>query len=201
MDSTLTKAAAVLIALGAFVALLNWCYLYASYRYKRFYSSVPLVGAILLGAGMFMLPSSRRYCWGAVILDYGTLVFLAASPALLREAWSTSSFNLVCEYLGQAAGKTAHLRLFRRGIFTMRLELRRLPGESGLAGSGQIGTWRREGSQLTLQIKGESAVFEVVADTPTEILRQSVGFPSWEGSEDLSLSKINFAVIPKNGTV
>jgi hypothetical protein len=177
---------------------LNWWSLYASYRDKRFYSGVPLVGATLLGAGLFILPTSRHYCWSAIFLDCGTLALLAAFPVLAREAWSTSRFNLVCEYIGQAATRTVHLRLFRRGIFTIRLEVRRLPAEGGLTSAGQIGTWRREGAQLTLRVKGESALFEAIADAPTEMLRQSVGFPSWERHTDLSLSKVEFVVTQNN---
>jgi hypothetical protein len=193
------KTAAVLIVLGVFVALLNWWSLYSSYRDKRFYSPVPLVGATLLGAGMFILPTCRRYCWSAIFLDYGTLALLAAFPVLAREAWSTSTFNLMCEYLGQADTRTVHLRLFRRGIFTIRLEVRRSPGECGLTSAGQIGTWRRKGSQLTLQVKGESALFEAIGDAPTEMLRQSLGFPSWESSTDLSLSEVDFVITQNNG--
>jgi hypothetical protein len=90
MDSTLMKAAVALIVLGGFVALLNWWSLYASYRDKKFHSSVPLLGAGLLGVGMFILPSSRRYSWSAIFFDYGTLVFLIALPTLVKEGWSAS---------------------------------------------------------------------------------------------------------------
>jgi len=84
---------------------------------------------------------------------FTTADVVAAFPVLAREAWSTSRFNLLCEYLGQAATRTVHLRLFRRGIFTIRLEVRRSPGEGSLTSAGQIGTWRREGSQLTFRSK------------------------------------------------
>jgi len=76
-----------------------------------------------------MMPTTRTYAWSALILDYGTLAFLLASPRLIREAWSTSHINLICEYLGEAGMKTVHLRLFRRGIFTIGLRLDRQPGE------------------------------------------------------------------------
>ncbi len=180
------------MALGGLIAFANWWSVYWSYRTKRFHSAVPLVGAALLGAGMFILPATRPYCWSALILDYGTLALLAASPQLFRELWSTSRFNLVSEYLGEAGMKTVHLRLFRRGIFTIRLQLHRPPGECGLVGTGTIGTWQREGAHLTLRTERESAVFDVVRDAPTEALRQSVGFPSWESSHELSLESIDF---------
>ena len=139
-----------------------------------------------------MIPTTRPYAWTAPILDYGTLAFLLASPGLIREFWNTSRFNLLCEYLGQAGIKTVYLRLFRRGIFTIRLELQRPPGEVGLIGTGTIGTWKREGAHLMLASGRETAAFDVIRDAPTEVLRQSTGFPNWEKSNELSLGGIDF---------
>ena len=185
--------AIVLITFGGLIAIGNWWGLYWSYHTKRFHSAVPLFRAALLGAGMFILPATRDYCWVALIVDYGTLSLLLACPRLFQELWGTSRFNLVHEYVGKAGMKTACLRLFRRGIFTIRLELHRPSGECGLAGAGTIGTWQREGGRLTLSTGRESAVFDVVRDAATEMLRQSTGFPSWESDHDHSLAEIDFA--------
>lgn len=146
---------------------------------------------------MLLIPTTRSYAWTALILDYGTLAFLIASPRLIREAWSTSRINLQCEYLGEAGMKTVHLRLFRRGIFTIRLHLHRPSGECGLISSGTIGTWQRDGTRLKLHTERESAVFDVVRDSPTEALQQSTGFVTWESSHDLSLASIEFVQTEK----
>ena len=102
--------AAVLMTLGGLLALANWWSVIWSNVTKRFHSAVPFVGAALLGAGMLMMPTTRTYAWTALILDYGTLAFLLASPRLIREAWSTSHINLICECLGEKGMKTLWLR-------------------------------------------------------------------------------------------
>ena len=184
--------AIILISLGGLLSFTNWWSVYWSYRTKRFHSAVPFFGAALLGVGMSLIPTIRPYAWSALILDYGTLAFLLASPRLIREFWNTSRFNLLCEYLGQAGMKTVHLRLFKRGIFTVRLELHRPPGECGLVGTGTIGTWKRDGTQLTLSTGKETAAFNTIQNSSAETLRQSEGFPSWEKSNELSLASIDF---------
>ena len=188
--NTTHSIAAVLLVLGGLLALANWASVIRSHFTRRFHSPVPLVAAIMLAAGLWLIPNTRPYAWFSPLLDYGTLAILFASPRLIREAWSTSRINLVCEYAGKAGIKTARLRLFRRGIFTLRLNLHRPPGECGLISTGTIGTWQREGTRLMLCTGQESAGFDVVRDQPTEALRQSTGFATWEASPDLSLASI-----------
>jgi hypothetical protein len=179
--------AAVSIALGGLVALGNWWNVFLSYHTKRFHSPVPLIGAGLLGSGMYVLPATRPYCWAALILDVGTLALLFAVPQIVRDACGTSRFNLVSEYVAQTSTRAVYLRLFRRGIFTVRQQLHR-----GLIIS-RVGEWRREGDRLTFCLGDESAVFDVVRDIPTEMLRQAVGFPSWEKHQEFSLADIKFS--------
>ena len=138
------------MVLGGLLSFANWWSVYQSYRTKRFHSAIPFFGAAFLGLGMLIIPSTRPYAWSALVLDYGTLAFLLASPKLAREAWNTSRFNLLFEYLGTAGMKTVHLRLFRQGIFTIRLQLHRPPGETGLVGTGTSGTWQHDGKSLKL---------------------------------------------------
>ncbi len=182
----------VLILIGGFVAFVNWFSFFQSYSTKRFHSTVPLIGAVLLGGGMFILPATRSYCWSALFLDYGTLALLLAFPNLFREFWSTRRFNLVSEYLGQAEKKTACLRLFKNGVFTIRLQLSRPPNECGLVNVGTTGKWQRDGNRIKLSTKEESASFEVIHDAPIESLRQSLGFVSWENKDEMSLAGIEF---------
>lgn len=108
--------AAILIALGGFIASMNWASLIATHCTGRFHSAVPLVGALLLGAGLALLPSTRHYAWAAILADYGTLILLFSLPKLVREEWRTSRHNLVAEYRGGSGITTACISLYRGGV-------------------------------------------------------------------------------------
>lgn len=162
-------------------------------RTGRFHSTVPLIGAGFLGAGLFLLPATRMFCWMALVLDFGTFELLIALPKIFSELWSTSGWNLMAEYQGSAGNKSVCLRLFRRSVFTMRLQIQRPPGECGLTQAGTIGTWRRDGMRLTLKADGGEAVFEVRGVPGGEALRQTTGFPAWAGSEDRDLNGIELS--------
>jgi hypothetical protein len=129
----------------------------------------------------------------ALVLDFGTVELLLALPRLFRELWSTSKWNLIAEYQGSAGNKTVRLRLFRRSVFTLRLQIQRPPGECGLTDAGTIGTWHRDGTRLALKADGGEAVFEVRATPIGEALRQATGFPAWAGSEDRDLNGIELS--------
>jgi hypothetical protein len=179
--------ATALIVLGSLVCLANGWTAIQRRRAGRLRSTVPLLGAVLLGAGLFFVPVARPFCWLALVLDYGTVELLLALPKVFGEFWSTSRCNLVAEYCGQAGGKTVCLRLFRRAIFTLRLRVQRPPGECGLVDAGTIGTWQRDGARLTLRAEGGEASFAVLGTAPAEFLRPTVGFPAWSNSPDRSL--------------
>ena len=102
----------------------------------RFSSAVPLVGAVCLGTGAVLLPGVRPYAWVAILLDYGTLALLLGTPTIAREAWATCRINLLEEYVGQRGITTVSLRLFRRGVFSLRWDIKRPPGELGIGGMG-----------------------------------------------------------------
>lgn len=69
-----------LIALGGFIAVMNWATVIATRLTGRFHSAVPLIGAVLLAAGLALLPRTRHYAWAAVLADYGTLILLFSLP-------------------------------------------------------------------------------------------------------------------------
>ena len=185
--------ALLLIACGGLMAVLNWWTMFWSYHTKRFHSIVPFVGAGLLGTGMFILPATRWYCWTALLLDFGTFALLLALPRIFHEAWETSHFNLLSEFTAQSGIKTARLSLFRRRIFTIRLEINR---SQGIASLGTIGEWQRDGEQLMLTVGKESAVF---SDVGGAAIRQSSGFPSWEKDQDTSLADLHFVQTKSGG--
>ncbi len=188
----------VLSLLGGLVACGNWVNAVRSQFSGQFHSAVPLLGAVLLGTGLYMMPATRPYAWCAVALDYGTLEVLLALPKVAGELWSTSRFNQLCEYRGAAGCKQIRLHLFRRGLFTLRLDLQRAPGQPGLISAGAIGAWQRVGTRLTLRNRdGEQAVFTILGAAPGETVRQISGFRHWETTSELSLQGIELAQIRK----
>jgi hypothetical protein len=184
--------AAVLLTLGAVISLLNWSTLFRTWWTGRFCSAVPLVGAACLGAGALLLPSLRPYAWAAVLLDFGTLALLLAAPRIAQSAWATSRFRLVEEYVGQRGATTVRLRLFRRGVFTLRWDIERPPGEYGLIGMGNVGTWERDGDTLVLRIGEDRAVFRPLPGEDRRGWRQSIGFGHCEQNPELSLEGLEF---------
>jgi len=188
------RAAIVLLVLGGLISLANWLALYQTHRTGRSHSTVPLLGAALLGAGMWLLPRTRPYAWIAVFLDRGTLVLFLALPRLADEVWSTSRFNLLKEYVGQRGIKTVYLRLFRKGVFTLKQRFQRPRGEGGIIQTSSKGKWRRDGNRLILELGSESAVFEALPSMGREALQQSAGFPRYESHDELSLGGMSLTV-------
>ena len=181
------------LILGGVIALGNWFYLYMRRRIGHGYSSVPLIGGVLLVTGMWMLPVTRPYAWAGVFLDYGTLIVVLSLPRMANELWSTSRFNLLSEYVGHRGSMTACLRLFRKGHFTLVQRIDRPHGTQGLMQRSMPGTWQREGNRVTLWHGAEMAILEVVQKEP-EALQWTTDFPSTERNEQLSLAGINLSL-------
>ena len=179
--------ALVLMSLGGFIAVANWLSIYLSWYTGRFHSPIPVIGGLFLFVGMFLLPAMRLWSWTAVLLDYGTMGLLIASPYIIADLWSTSRFNLLEEYIGRNGNKTVHLRLFRKGIFALEVSIQLDRNEVGVTGAGTTGTWKRESGRLLLQRDGESAVLERSPGIASESLEQVIGFPAHKGTE-LSLA-------------
>jgi hypothetical protein len=121
----------------------------ATWWTSTFHSAVPLVGGLCLGLGAALLSSLRPYAWAVPFLDYGTIVL--ALPCVVREVWSTCRLNLLEEYVGVRGRTTIRVRLFRRGVCTVRWDIVRPPGEYGLVGMGRLCTWEREADRLVLR--------------------------------------------------
>jgi hypothetical protein len=117
---------------------------------------------------MSLVWATRPYFWIAILVDYGTLVFLMALPKLVKEEWKTSRFNLCYEYVSRTRTRTVRLRLFRQGVFAITVDLCRPPGEPGLLSTGRVGGWHRQGSRVTLQDRQESASFEELEGRTTQ---------------------------------
>ena len=180
-----------MIGVGSVFVLLNWYAVVHTWFTGRYSSCVPLFGAALLGGGMLLRSDTRPYSWAALVVDVGTLQLLAVLPRILREFWGTSRINLLEEYVARRGAKTVCLRLFRKGIFTLRLHIDRPPGEFGLTGASTIGTWDRERDRLVLRRwDGPSAEFAMLPGAEREGIRQVAGFADYEGGPELSLADI-----------
>lgn len=169
-----------------------------SWLTKKFHSAFPFFGATLLGVGMLLIPATRYWAWLAIPLDYGTLTFIIASPRLFRDAWNTSQFNLLHEYLGKIDNKTARLRFFRRGIFPIRINIERSPGQTGLISTGTVGTWHLENEKLKLNsYDNQYAVFQLTKFSDSEFLQQENGFRCFETNQETSLVGMKLTSISK----
>lgn len=190
--------ATTLIVLGGLLCVANWLSVLQSILTKKFHSAVPFFGAGLLGGGMLLVPATRHWAWLAILLDYGTLAFIIALPHLIHEAWNTSQFNLLRDYSGKIENKFVRLRLFRRGIFTIRISIQRPPGQSGLTGTGTIGTWSVSDERLKLEIHGgDFALFNVSQMSDSEFLQQQNGFSRFEKDRETSLAGIKLSLDSK----
>jgi hypothetical protein len=158
--ATLATVGLVLLGLGAAVSLLNWVYVYQSYRTGRSHSLIPLVGGVCLLIGASLIPSLHPFAWVALLADAGTIVVFLSAPAVLWEVWRTCPLNLLGEHVGQHGKTTIRLKLFRRGVFTIHWQIDRPPGEPGLISRGRIGRWERHDDLLTLEDGGKRATFQ-----------------------------------------
>ncbi len=193
-DTLRLSLAAALILLGALVCGLNAWSVITSRRTGRFHSAVPLVGALFLGAGLFVLPATRPFCWAAVLVDYGTLELLRAVPRLVRELRATSARNLQHEFRAADGPVTVSVRLYRGRVFVLRLEIPRPPGEPGLTGRGATGTWHRDGDRLILVDSRESTPLQLAPDpaSASTAFRVTASFPTWETDPASSLTRFHF---------
>jgi hypothetical protein len=194
METAQHTIAGVLMAIGAILSLMNWASLLASLHAGRFISAVPLVGGVCLGTGALMLPALCPYAGVALLLDYGTMALLLGMPSMAREVWATCRINLLEEYVGRRDITTVSLRLFRRGVFTLRWDIKRPPGECGIVGIGHVGTWKREADTLVLRIGENRAVFRPLPEGSNKGWCQSAGFDDCEHNPDLSLRELEFVL-------
>jgi hypothetical protein len=109
------------ICLGGYISLANWMMFFQNLKAKdkNFHSAIPLLGALFLGLGMAYFKSTRPFAILSVIIDYGTLVTITATPHLIGEFWKTSRFNLIKTYVGSSQYANYKLNLFKKGIFVI----------------------------------------------------------------------------------
>lgn len=95
MPEILAIIGALLILLGLFIVLCNYVYLLKNYlnrkrNIEKFYSLIPLFGALLLLGGSFVLSVKFRvYFLLIFIFDHGTSILLISVPRLIKEFRTT----------------------------------------------------------------------------------------------------------------
>ncbi len=91
---------------GGLIVVFNWYSIYASRRYGRLVSPIPIAGAVCLVAGLCGFDMTRSYAWIGVIVDYGTmsLVFVGI-PVIVIQAWEVSRLNLLHSFAADVAGR------------------------------------------------------------------------------------------------
>jgi len=115
------------------LVLVNALSFYRTHVKKKFTSSIPLVGGLFGVVGFLQIPQLRKWCWVAVLADYGSIVFLLALPKVAKELWQTSSINLVDEFVGSDGRKEVKIRLYKAGVFVIKLTFRTfLPEYQGI---------------------------------------------------------------------
>lgn len=161
----ITMLAGISLALGGFIAVINWHSLYVSSRSARNVSPIPLLGALFLCLGLFGFQQTRPYVWAGILADYGTLALVRALPGLAWELWTTSRFNLVHRFVSDAQGRRDDIRLFKQGRFIINTQYAPpVPcNEYGAlaVSQGRVGTWREEGDGFRLEGYGQGRVMRI----------------------------------------
>lgn len=180
--------AVAFIVLWFLFVLLNALSCYWTHVKKRFRSSIPLVGGLFGVVGFCLIPGLRKWCWVAVVLDYGTIEFFLVLPRVAKELWQTSRLNLVREFAGRAGAKQVKIRLYKAGVFIVEHQFRRARNEPGLLTSSDIGTWSEEDGGLALTLRGDSIVLRQKA----AIWRVDRSFAHYPEDGELEIHSLDF---------
>lgn len=113
------------------------------WRTKKYSSPVfvPFVGPILLTC--WVMVDHRPFWLIAVVwvADIGTLMFLAVSPRLVADWWRTSCFTKILTLRGSKGIQSAVITLHSSGHYLLKKSWNRPPGEIGILGLGEPGTY------------------------------------------------------------
>jgi len=78
----------ILICIGSFVIVMNWCALASWYLRRKHVSWIPLVGGAFAAIGMALLPlpAIRAFWWIPFLIDWGSLpgMTFAVGQAILN---------------------------------------------------------------------------------------------------------------------
>ena len=158
-------------------------------------STVPLVGGIAGIIGFLGVDALKQYAWTPLVLDIGSAGFLVLTlPRIVKEWWQFSAFNLRQAYRSTTnPAKTATLRLYRSGVFVLRLDFHRQENERGINQFSRLGTWQETATGLKLMTRdGKSAELSRNGTGTPATLGVTVDFPTFETDAELALGGLTF---------
>lgn len=187
--SEMTHPSAIaFIVLWFLFVLVNALSFYRTHVKKKFTSSIPLVGGLFGLVGFIQIPQLRKWCWIALLVDYGSVDLLLALPKVVRELWQTSSINLVNEFVGRDGGKEVKITLYKAGVFVIKHNFTRRKDEPGLLRSSEIGSWREADGAIILTLQSEP----VPLRQHEESWKVDCSFSHYGNNTDLEIQHIDF---------
>lgn len=194
-------AAITYLALGIFLlcSSLNLYFVVrncnAAGRKRLLRSTVPLIGGVAGIVGFMGIGALRPYAWTPLVLDIGSAGFLALTlPRRVKDWWQFSAINLLHEYRSTTdRSKTATLRLYRSGVFALRLDFHREEGERGIGQFTRLGKWKETATGLTL-VTHDGKLAELSRNDPGKpaMLGVTVDFPTFQTDADLAITGLIF---------
>jgi hypothetical protein len=176
------------VVLWFLFVLVNAASFYRTHVKKNFTSAVPLIGGVFGLLGFYQIPLLRKWCWVAVLLDYGSVDFLIAVPKVVKELWQTSRINLLSELTGEEGTKQVKIRLYKAGVFVIKHRISRKKGETGLVESSDIGSWYKTDRTIVLTLHNDTAPLRQFGDA----WRIERSFSHHARDPNLDIQNINF---------
>jgi hypothetical protein len=114
------------------------------WRFKKHVSPIfiPFIGPLCLsglvlhfGNPLWLIPIA----WGA---DVGTVAFLWVSPRLIADWWNVCGFTRIQTLRGSQGAQSVVLTLHSTGHYLLKKSWQLAPGECGICGLGEPGTYR-----------------------------------------------------------
>lgn len=112
---------------------------------------IPLVGPVLLTCWVLLFRGSWWLIPTVWIADVGTLAFAIVIPRLFREWWEVSSFTRILTLRGGRGIRTVVLTFHSTGHYLLQQSWNRGPGELGIVGLSETGTFSQNSEQFDLR--------------------------------------------------
>lgn len=187
------------IIFGSYICLCNWYTLYDSWRKKRFISSVPGIGAIFLGFGLFYFDKTKPYAIFSIIIDYGTLIIFISIPKLIKYFWQTSIFNLEKRFTAKNNIAAYDLKLYKSKLFILQISFEppQICNEHGakIISSGYEGNWQEAENSILLTDYSDDRTLELLKSGSHYTSKES-NYPDDKEYCYDQLNEITFALYP-----
>jgi hypothetical protein len=176
------------IFLWALIVLINSLSFCSTHVKNRFKSPIMLVGGVFGLVGFCLIPSLRKWCWVAVLLDYGSVSFLLALPKLIKELWQTSRIRLIDELIGEQGARRVNIRLYKGGVLIVKHKISRKKDELGLIGSSDIGSWQEADGEMALTLRNDTIRMRQVGS----LWKVDRSFAHYAENPDLGIGDLDF---------